>query len=102
MQRKNNTNNQILDEKNKLELCNDIVNDIINEYVRMTDKIIFKLIKKQQTKYENENYPDTQSDTRMKCCFCNGTYTKKSRCIHNKTNKHLRSIELLKKHMFLE
>ena len=81
---------------------NELYYDIHNEYIEMSNKLLSKIIKQKQTHYENQYYPDAQMDTSMKCIFCNGSYTKRNRCIHNKTNKHLLSIGLIKNQLLSE
>lgn len=89
-------------DENELIDKNELYDDICNEYVEMSEKLLSKIIKQKQTYYENQYYPNAQMDTKMKCIFCGGSYTKRNRCIHNKTNKHLLSIGLIKKYLSAE
>ena len=73
--------------------------EINDDLVDANEKFLAKAIKKKQSAYEKKYYPDAQIDTSMVCVFCSGSYTKRSRCIHNKTNLHARSLEPLRKHL---
>lgn len=80
---------------NKTKLYGDIGSD----FLKSNEKFLAKTIKKKQSEYENKNYPENKIDTSMICVFCGGNYTKRSRSIHNKTNKHMRSLVPLRKHL---
>jgi hypothetical protein len=55
---------------------------------------------KQQTKYQLENYPDAKPDTSMVCIICGGSYTPRNRFVHNRTKKHIKSIDNIKNHIY--
>lgn len=75
-------------------------NEINKKYIEASNKLLSKVIIKYQNEYQKENYPDAEPDTSMTCVFCGGSYTKRNRHIHNRTNKHSKKINSIKKKIF--
>jgi hypothetical protein len=78
------------------ELYDEINKKIINEQ----DKIFNKIIIKTQTEYQNKHYPDADPATSIKCVICGGSYTPRSRFIHNRTKKHSKKVGNIKDYVY--
>jgi hypothetical protein len=78
----------------------DLYNEINNEFVDASNKLLKKLIIKRQTKHQLENYSNAKSDTSMTCVICGGTYTPRNRFIHNRTKRHIKSIDNIKNYIY--
>lgn len=74
----------------------DVYIEINDVFVNESNKLLKKIIIKKQSEYQKENYPDAKADTSMKCVICGGSYTPRSRFVHNRTNKHIKSIDKIK------
>ena len=78
----------------------DVYIEINDVFVDESDKLLKKLIIKKQSEYQKENYPDAKADTSMECVICGGTYTPRSRFVHNRTNKHIKCVDKIKNYIY--
>lgn len=77
-----------------------LYNEITDEYSKESNKLLNKIITQQQKKHQIKNYPDAESDTSMTCIVCGGSYTPRNRFLHNRTKKHLKSIDSIKNYVY--
>ena len=77
-----------------------LYDDINDAFVDAMDIVLKKLTAKQQDKYQIDNYPNAEQDTSINCVICGGSYTLRSRFVHNRTKKHLKSTDDIKNYIF--
>lgn len=93
----NTTKNGIVIKEGMIPNKEKLFEDVTNDFLLANEKIFTKIVKKKQNDFEDKYYPNVDNNKSILCVFCGGSYTKRSRSIHNKTNKHVNCIAPLRK-----
>lgn len=73
-----------------------IYDKINRRYEEESENLLAKVFIKFQNEHQLKKDPDALSTTQFECIYCGGSYTKRNRNVHNKTNRHLNSINAIK------
>lgn len=77
-----------------------LYDDINKEFNDESLKLFHKIIVKRQAEYQKKYYPDADPTTSIKCVICDGSYTPRTRFLHNRTRKHSKMVENIKNHNY--
>lgn len=73
--------------------------EIKNHFLLESYDIINKIIKTKQSEHNNKNYDEKSPSDKLTCIVCNGNFTRKSKNVHDSTNKHKKALEKLYKYI---